>query len=90
MLDVLNIYLADIAKGKARPEEIKQRVLTLADFWQPFTLADVNGQRCRDYVAWRVGQPWKSSRPGTDRDFRAESKPKVNSMGFIFTTKDMK
>jgi integrase len=60
---VLNIYLADVAKGKARPAEIKQRVLTLADFWQPCTLSDVNGQRCRDYVAWRVGQPWKSSKP---------------------------
>ncbi len=37
--------------------------MTLADFWQPFTLADVNGPRCREYVAWRVGQPWKSSSP---------------------------
>jgi hypothetical protein len=23
----------------------------------------VNGQRCRDYVAWRVGKPWKSCKP---------------------------
>ena len=38
-------------------------MLTLADFWQPYTLADVNGDRCRDYVAWRVGQPWKSAKP---------------------------
>jgi integrase len=63
VLDVLNIYLADKAKGHARPEETKQRVLTLADFWQSFTLADVNGDRCREYVARRVGQPWKSSKP---------------------------
>jgi integrase len=63
VLDVLNIYLADKAKDHARPEETKQRVLTLANFWQPFTLADVNGDRCREYVARRVGQPWKSSKP---------------------------
>src|ERR1700730_1133076 len=27
-------------------------------------LADVNGKTCREYVAWRVGQPWKSANPG--------------------------
>ncbi len=32
VLDVLNIYLADKARKHARPEETKQRVLTLADF----------------------------------------------------------
>ena len=63
VLDALNMYLKEVANGKARPTEIKQRVLTLAEFWEPYTLSDVNGQHCRDYVAWRVGQPWKSSKP---------------------------
>jgi integrase len=63
VLDALNIYLADKGVKHARPEETKQRVLTLADFWQSFTLADVNGTRCREYVARRVGQPWKSAKP---------------------------
>jgi integrase len=63
VLDVLNIYLADKARGHARPGETKQRVLTLADFWQPYMLADVNGQRCREYVAWRIKQTIKSFRP---------------------------
>jgi integrase len=63
VLDVLNIYLSDRAKDIARPEETRQRILTLADFWQPYTLANVTGKRCRDYVGWRVGQPWKSSKP---------------------------
>jgi integrase len=63
VLDVLNIYLADKAKDHARPEETRQRVLTLADFWQPYTLVDVTGKCCRDYVRWRVGQPWKSAKP---------------------------
>jgi integrase len=63
ILDVLNIYLADVAPKHARPEETKQRVLTLADFWQPYTLAEVNGQRCREYVAWRTKQTIKCFRP---------------------------
>jgi integrase len=63
VLDVLNIYLADVAPNHARPDETKQRVLAMVDFWQPHTLADVNGKRCREYVAWRVGEPWKSARP---------------------------
>ncbi len=63
VLDVLNIYLADVATNHAKPEETRQRILTLANFWQPYALSDVNGTRCREYVAWRVGQPWKSSKP---------------------------
>jgi integrase len=63
VLDVLNIYLADIAPKHVRPDETRQRILTLADFWQPYTLADVNGQRCREYVAWRTRQTWKSCKP---------------------------
>jgi hypothetical protein len=46
-----------------RPEETTQRILTLADFWQPFSLAEVNGDRCCEYVAWRIGRPWKSAKP---------------------------
>ena len=60
---MLNIYLADKARKQARPDETRQRVLMLAQFWKSFTLADVNGKRCREYVAWRVGQNWKSARP---------------------------
>jgi integrase len=63
VLDALNVYLADKAGTHARPEETKQRIMTLADFWQSYTLADLNGTRCREYVAWRVGQPWKSAKP---------------------------
>ena len=44
VLDVLNIYLTEVAPKHSRPEETKQRILTLADFWQPYTLADVNGR----------------------------------------------
>jgi integrase len=63
ILDVLHIYLADVAPQHARPDETKQRILTLADFFERDTLAEINSQRCRAYVAWRVGKPWKSARP---------------------------
>jgi integrase len=63
VLDVLNLYMTDVARAHRRPEETKQRILTLADFWQPYMLADITGDLCRGYVKWRVGQQWKSSRP---------------------------
>src|SRR5262249_47661197 len=63
ILDVLNLYLTEVASKHSRPDETKQRILTLADFWQPYVLSDINGELCRDYVKWRVGQIWKSSRP---------------------------
>src|SRR5262245_13977490 len=63
VLDVLNLYLSEVASKHARPDETKQRILTLADFWQPYMLTDINGQLCRDYVKWRVGQALRSSKP---------------------------
>ena len=39
VLDALNIYLDDVARSHARPEETKQRVLTLAEFFASDTLA---------------------------------------------------
>ena len=63
VLDVLNLYLVEVASKHARPDEAKQRILTLADFWQPYMLTNISGQLCRNYVKWRAGQPWKSSRP---------------------------
>src|SRR5262245_1437947 len=70
VLDVPNIYLADKAEKHARPEQTKQRVLTLADFWQPHMLADVNGKRCRDMwhgVSASLGDRPIPIRPGTRR-----------------------
>jgi integrase len=71
VLDVLNLYLTEVAPKHKRPEETKQRILKLADFWQPYTLDDITGDLCRNYVKWRVGQQWKSSKPEkTDRPAR--------------------
>ena len=73
VVDVLHIYVADKerlnpkrAKTKtqiARAKEIGQRVLKLAEYWDGKTLADVNGNTCREYVGWRVKQQWKSVKP---------------------------
>jgi hypothetical protein len=63
VLDALNIYLTDVAPKRARPEEIKQRVLTLAEFFEGDTLANINGARCREYVTWRTKQFRKACKP---------------------------
>jgi integrase len=63
IVDVLNIYLSDVARKHSRPAETKQRVLTLDQFWHPYTLADVNGNRCREYVTWRTKQTRKACKP---------------------------
>ena len=61
--DVLSIYMTDIVPGHARPEETKQRILTLDSWWVERTLAEVTGATCRDYVKHRTGKAWKSARP---------------------------
>jgi integrase len=63
VLDVLNVYLADRAREHARPKETMQRVMTLAEYWEPYTLGDVSGRRCREYVKWRVRQVVRSCKP---------------------------
>lgn len=61
--DVLNIYLSDIAPKHSDPSITKARVMTLAEFWGDKTLADVNGNTCREYVAHRIAQPRRASKP---------------------------
>ncbi len=63
MLDVLNIYLADVVAKQNDPSIATGRIMTLADWWAGKTLAEVNGESCRTYVAHRINQPRKASRP---------------------------
>lgn len=63
VLDVMNIYLADVVAKQGDPSISTGRIMTLADWWGGKTLADVNGESCRAYVAHRVKQPRKASRP---------------------------
>ena len=70
VLDVLNIYLADKARKHARPEETKQRVMTLADFWQPLHACRREREALPRLCGMARGQPRKSasrSRPATRR-----------------------
>jgi hypothetical protein len=61
--DVLTIYLEDISPNHARPDETKQRVLTLDSWWADRTLADVTGKTCRAYAQYRCSQPWRNAKP---------------------------
>ena len=61
--DVLQLYSEEVAPGHARPGKTSERLLQLGEWWQGKTLAEVTGKTCREYTAWRVGQPWKSARP---------------------------
>jgi integrase len=64
--DALNMYYQHKVLGHggyARPEETKKRIETLDAFWKDDTLADIDGQRCREYVRSRVGKPWTSAKP---------------------------
>jgi integrase len=51
--DVLNLYARDIAPNHARPRETAARLHTLDCYFGSLTLADINGQTCRDYAATR-------------------------------------
>jgi integrase len=54
--DVINIYLADVAPGHARPAKTAERCLRLLDYFGDRTLAAVNGASCRAYAASRNGR----------------------------------
>lgn len=61
--DVLKLYLDEVAPEHRRPEKTAQRILQLGEWWQGKTLAEVTGRSCRQYVDWRCGMKWKSSKP---------------------------
>jgi integrase len=61
--DVIAVYLRDKVGDQKRPEKAAQRFTQLLEWWAGKTLDEVNGRSCRDYVAHRCSQPWKSARP---------------------------
>lgn len=52
--DVLALYARDIAPAHARPKETAQRISQLLRFFGAKLLSEVNGARCREYVAQRT------------------------------------
>lgn len=61
--DVLQLYAEEKAPSHARPSKTSERLVQLGEWWQGKTLGDVTGKTCREYVAWRTSQPWKSAKP---------------------------
>ncbi len=53
--DVLNVYLADVVPGLARPDKTAERLGRLADFFgeKAMRLSDITGSTCRDYAEQR-------------------------------------
>ena len=51
--DVIALYARDKAGRQARPKETAGRLEALLGFFGSDTLADINGDRCRDYAAFR-------------------------------------
>jgi hypothetical protein len=54
--DVLRFYAEIQIPKLAVPNWELYRVQKLAEFWGLLSLADVNGERCREYVRWRKSQ----------------------------------
>jgi integrase len=61
--DVLSIYHDDRVSHLARPAKIEERLARLNEFWGDRTLAEINGDSCRQYTVWR------GSNGGARRDF---------------------
>lgn len=54
--DVMTLYLRERAPEVARPDFLATTATPILGWWGSRTLADIKGQTCRDYVAWRTGQ----------------------------------
>jgi integrase len=54
--DVINVYLADVVPGQARPEKAAERAERLLDFFGEKTLDEINGAVCRQYQTSREGK----------------------------------
>ncbi|MER9652452.1 site-specific integrase [Mesorhizobium sp. M0152] len=77
--DVLSVYAAEVAADHARPAETAARLKAISKFFGRFSLADINGKLCRDYVE-------QASSPAAARrqleDLRAALKHYYNE-GFV-------
>jgi len=54
--DVINVYLTEHAPNTRSLEWIIHTATPVIEFWGTRTLADIRGQTCREYVAWRCQQ----------------------------------
>lgn len=68
--DVLNIYLRDVAPALANPKKAADAAVRLAEFFGDGTLADISGEICRAYVAFRGQAGFARSEGGARRDLQ--------------------
>jgi integrase len=54
--DVINVYLRERAPNTRNPSFILATAEPILTWWGRKTLAEIRGQSCRDYVAWRTSQ----------------------------------
>lgn len=54
--DVVAIYLRERAPHVKRPDFLADTAAPIIDWWGDKRLADIRGNTCRQYVAWRVGR----------------------------------
>ncbi|HKD35822.1 MAG TPA: hypothetical protein VKB78_03450, partial [Pirellulales bacterium] len=60
LADVLKIYLDDQSPKHARPKETAARIGELIEFFGADKLSTINTKRVDEYVAYRIGKPWRS------------------------------
>lgn len=70
IVDVLEIYQRDVVPGSANPDKVMERIERLIEFFGDYTLDDINGALCRDYVKSRQdkGHSRKGTGGGAKRD----------------------
>lgn len=68
------IYLREHAPTVAAPEFLGYTAAPIIEWWGKKTLADIKGQSCRDYVAWRCAQIGRHGRKVSDQTARHELK----------------
>ena len=70
IVDVLEIYQRDVVPEAANPSKVMERIERLIEFFGDYTLDDINGALCRDYVKMRQdkGHARKGTGGGAKRD----------------------
>lgn len=59
---MLAVYGREVAPTVAAPERIGFALEPLAEFWAGRSIDEVRGGTCREYVAWRTAQQWKTAK----------------------------
>lgn len=80
--DVVDIYLREHAPNVAEPAFLGATAAPIIAWWGTRTLADIRGQTCRDYVAWRTAQIGRHGRPVSDQTARHDLKTLRAAIGY--------